>query len=50
MCEQLITLPTVNHLLSPFLTALPLQLLAYYTAVQKGLDVDKPRHITKTVV
>jgi glucosamine--fructose-6-phosphate aminotransferase (isomerizing) len=50
MCDQLITLPTVNPFLSPFMTALPLQLLAYHTAVQKGLDVDKPRYITKTIV
>lgn len=45
-----IVLPQVDDLLSPFLTVIPLQLLAYYVAVEKGLNVDKPRNITKTVL
>ncbi|WP_421657660.1 SIS domain-containing protein [Leptothermofonsia sp. ETS-13] len=48
--DHQITLPTTDELLSPFLTIVPLQLLAYYTAVQRGLDVDRPRNITKTLV
>ena len=47
---QIIALPVVDPLLSPFLTVLPLQLLAYHIAVQRGFDVDKPRNITKTVL
>lgn len=34
---------------SPFLTVIPLQLLAYHTALQRGLDVDRPRNLTKTL-
>ncbi|MCK6591829.1 MAG: glucosamine-fructose-6-phosphate aminotransferase, partial [Polyangiaceae bacterium] len=33
----------------PFLTAIPLQLLAYYTADYKGTDIDQPRNLAKTV-
>lgn len=44
-----ITLPTIAEHLSPFLTVIPLQLLAYSIAVQRGLDVDRPRNITKTI-
>ena len=39
---------TLDHLY-PLLTTLPLQLLAYYIAVLKGLDVDKPRNLAKSV-
>jgi glucosamine--fructose-6-phosphate aminotransferase (isomerizing) len=42
-------LPKVNPLLAPVLSVLPLQLFAYYTAVQKGCDVDKPRNLAKSV-
>jgi glucosamine--fructose-6-phosphate aminotransferase (isomerizing) len=44
-----ISLPLVDQLLSPFLSVLPLQLLAYRIAVLRGLDVDRPRHITKAI-
>ena len=44
-----IALPAIDEALSPFLTVVPLQLLAYTIAVQRGLDVDRPRHITKTL-
>lgn len=47
--DHLITLPPVSEELSPFLTVIPLQLLAYYIAVERGLDVDRPRNITKTL-
>lgn len=43
------TLPSIDEQLSPFLTVVPLQLLAYTIAVQRGLDVDRPRNITKTL-
>lgn len=44
-----IEIPKVeNELLYPFLTIVPLQLLAYYTAITKGLDPDKPRNLAKS--
>ena len=42
-------MPKVNPLLSPILYALPVQLLAYYTAIEKGTDVDQPRNLAKSV-
>ncbi len=41
--------PAVDPLLSPFVTIVPLQLLAYYVADFKGTDVDQPRNLAKTV-
>jgi glucosamine--fructose-6-phosphate aminotransferase (isomerizing) len=35
--------------LSPIVAVIPLQLIAYYTTVEKGLDVDKPRNLAKSV-
>jgi glucosamine--fructose-6-phosphate aminotransferase (isomerizing) len=45
----LLTVPTVPPLLLPIVFAVPLQLLAYYTAVAKGTDVDQPRNLAKSV-
>lgn len=42
-------IPPVIEPLSPILTALPLQLLAYYTALYRGCDVDQPRNLAKSV-
>jgi len=42
-------LPSSNEFLTPILGVVPLQLLAYYTAVEKGYDPDKPRNLAKTV-
>jgi len=39
----------VPRILSPILCAIPLQLFAYYMAVERGLDPDRPRHLTKAV-
>ncbi|MEN9208027.1 MAG: SIS domain-containing protein, partial [Gloeomargarita sp. GMQP_bins_14] len=44
-----LTVPNVPELLSPFVTVVPLQLLAYTIAAQKGLDVDQPRNLAKSV-
>ena len=41
--------PRTPALLSPFLTSVPLQLLAYHIAVRRGCDVDKPRNLAKSV-
>lgn len=42
-------LPQFDDLLMPMLAVVPLQLIAYYTAVYKGTDVDKPRNLAKSV-
>lgn len=42
-------IPKVHPFLSPVLSIIPLQLLAYYVAKEKGLDVDKPRNLAKSV-
>jgi glucosamine--fructose-6-phosphate aminotransferase (isomerizing) len=44
-----IHLPECDEFTQPFLTAAILQLLAYYTAKGKGLDIDKPRNLAKSV-
>ncbi len=46
---HVIYVPKVEPLLSPFVTALPLQLLSYFVADFKGTDVDQPRNLAKTV-
>ena len=42
-------LPEMHPMLTPLVYALPVQLLAYYTAVHKGTDVDQPRNLAKSV-
>ena len=42
-------IPLVDDILMPLLTTVPLQLFAYYTAVLRGCDVDKPRNLAKSV-
>ena len=44
-----ITIPETNKYFYPSLTVIPLQLLGYYIAVSRGLDVDKPRNLAKSV-
>ena len=44
-----IEIPDIGEELSPLLTVVPLQLLAYYTALYRGCDVDKPRNLAKSV-
>ncbi len=46
---DVIMVPKVHPMLQPILTAIPLQLLAYYISTMKGLDVDKPRNLAKSV-
>jgi glucosamine--fructose-6-phosphate aminotransferase (isomerizing) len=46
---EVIYIPQVDYLLSPILTAIPLQLLAYKVAVRRGADVDQPRNLAKSV-
>ena len=47
--DYVITIPKTNKYLSPILSVIPLQLLSYYVAKEKGLDVDKPRNLAKSV-
>ncbi len=47
--DYFITIPPATWGLSPITMSVPMQLLAYYTAVQKGTDVDKPRNLAKSV-
>ena len=47
--DFVIDIPEINHLLSPIISVVPLQLLSYYISKNKGLDVDKPRNLAKSV-
>lgn len=47
--SNVFNIPKVHPFLSPVLSIVPLQLLAYYVAKEKGLDVDKPRNLAKSV-
>jgi glucosamine--fructose-6-phosphate aminotransferase (isomerizing) len=47
--DDLLPVPTVDELVSPMLTVVPLQLLAYHIAALRGLDVDQPRNLAKSV-
>jgi len=47
--DRVIYVEEIDELIAPLLAVVPLQLLAYYTAAEKGLDVDKPRNLAKSV-
>ena len=47
--NYLVELPSINDLLMPLITIIPLQLISYYTATLRGCDVDKPRNLAKSV-
>ena len=47
--DYVIKIPQICPLISPILSVVPLQLLSYYIAKNKGLDVDKPRNLAKSV-
>ena len=47
--DHVIEIPSVSDLLSPILSIVPLQLLAYHIAVRRGCDVDQPRNLAKSV-
>ena len=49
MFDVVIDIPETNCFVSPILSIIPLQLLAYYISKEKGLDVDKPRNLAKSV-
>ena len=47
--DDVLSVPEVEELLSPILAVIPLQLLSYHIAAIKGLDVDQPRNLAKSV-
>ncbi len=47
--DHTIFIPAAEKYLAPILSVIPLQLLAYYAAVTRGADVDKPRNLAKSV-
>ncbi len=49
LADHVITIPETLDFLTPVLSSLPLQLFAYYTAVDRGCDVDRPRNLAKSV-
>ena len=49
LAADIVEVPDVTDCLSPVLTVIPLQLLAYHLAVELGRDVDKPRNLAKSV-
>lgn len=49
LADETIELPACDELIAPIVNVIPLQLLAYHIGVQKGLDVDKPRNLAKSV-
>lgn len=49
MANDVMVVPEADELIAPLLSVIPLQLLSYYVGVAKGLDVDKPRNLAKSV-
>jgi glucosamine--fructose-6-phosphate aminotransferase (isomerizing) len=49
LAEFVVEIPTTMDELSPLLSVIPLQLLSYYIAVNRGCDVDQPRNLAKSV-
>ena len=49
MFDMMIQIPDTHPFISPILSIIPLQLFAYYISKEKGLDVDKPRNLAKSV-
>ncbi|KKW47255.1 MAG: Isomerizing Glutamine-fructose-6-phosphate aminotransferase [Parcubacteria group bacterium GW2011_GWA1_60_11] len=49
LADDVLTIPKTLEMLTPILAAIPLQLFAYEFGVARGLDVDKPRNLAKSV-
>ena len=47
--HEILRLPFLHESISPIITSIPIQLLAYHTAVAKGTDVDQPKNLAKSV-
>jgi glucosamine--fructose-6-phosphate aminotransferase (isomerizing) len=49
MADDVMLVPDADEVIAPLLSVVPLQLLSYYVGLAKGLDVDKPRNLAKSV-
>ncbi|GHE46000.1 glutamine--fructose-6-phosphate transaminase (isomerizing) [Sphingobacterium griseoflavum] len=49
LADDVMVVPQVHEVIAPLLSVIPLQLLSYYIGVNRGLDVDKPRNLAKSV-
>jgi glutamine---fructose-6-phosphate transaminase (isomerizing) len=49
LSNDVIAIPTADELIAPIISVIPLQLLSYFTGIAKGVDVDKPRNLAKSV-
>ncbi len=49
LSNDVIVVPEADEIMAPMLSVIPLQLLSYYVGVAKGIDVDKPRNLAKSV-
>ncbi len=49
MADDVMYVPDADEILAPLLSVIPLQLLSYYVGIAKGIDVDKPRNLAKSV-
>jgi len=47
--DHIFYIPRTNEMLSAILAVIPMQLLAYYTAIKRGCNVDQPRNLAKSV-
>jgi glucosamine--fructose-6-phosphate aminotransferase (isomerizing) len=49
MSDNIMFVPDIDEVIAPLLSVIPLQLLSYYVGIYKGIDVDKPRNLAKSV-
>ncbi|KGE15112.1 glutamine--fructose-6-phosphate transaminase (isomerizing) [Sphingobacterium deserti] len=49
LADDVMVVPQIHEILAPILSVVPLQLLSYYIGINRGLDVDKPRNLAKSV-
>ena len=47
--DTVIPVPHIEEILSPIVTIIPMQLLSYHIAARRGMDVDQPRNLAKSV-
>lgn len=49
LSNDVFSIPAADELIAPIISVIPLQLISYYTGIAKGIDVDKPRNLAKSV-
>jgi glucosamine--fructose-6-phosphate aminotransferase (isomerizing) len=49
MSDNIMFVPAIDEVIAPLLSVIPMQLLSYYVGIAKGIDVDKPRNLAKSV-